>query len=288
MAFAVYASDTKTRRDEREERRVTQEEREHAKNIPENYRKLLFDDEETTGVVKAQYRQSARPAQPVATATIERTLSPAREAVSPAQQSVEQPVRPVHISAQSTAYAHDLTTNTARRIADYVAYEPNDHRPALFDNIEYKNCEIVQKPQASAATITAPVTPVAPVAPAPAPVYVPDEEDALPTQRTLETLRRASAMQAPEVSENVSLLSMISTKAKVAICAIAVAIVAVIALICINTGILSAANAEILNKEARLNELQQTYTQMQEEIDYLMSDEYIDGWAQEHGMVRGN
>lgn len=285
MAFAVYASDTKTRRDEREERRVTQEEREHAKNIPENYRKLLFDDEETTGVVKAQYTQSARPAQPVATATIERTLSPAREAVSPAQQSVEQPVRPVHISAQSTAVAHDLTTNTARRIADYVAYEPNDHRPALFDNIEYKNCEIVQKPQASAATITAPV---APVAPAPAPVYVPDEEDALPTQRTLETLRRASAMQAPEVSENVSLLSMISTKAKVAICAIAVAIVAVIALICINTGILSAANAEILNKEARLNELQQTYTQMQEEIDYLMSDEYIDGWAQEHGMVRGN
>ena len=63
MAFAVYASDTKTRRDEREERRVTQEEREHAKNIPENYRKLLFDDEETTGVVKAHYRQSARSAQ---------------------------------------------------------------------------------------------------------------------------------------------------------------------------------------------------------------------------------
>ena len=26
---------------------------------------------------------------------------------------------------------------------------------------------------------------------------------------------------------------------------------------------------------------------MQEEIDYLQSDEYIDAWAQQNGMVRG-
>ena len=51
---------------------------------------------------------------------------------------------------------------------------------------------------------------------------------------------------------------------------------------------LNAANAEISVKEAELQNLQQTYSQMQEEIDYLMSDEYIDNWAAEHGMVRGN
>ena len=37
-----------------------------------------------------------------------------------------------------------------------------------------------------------------------------------------------------------------------------------------------------------MQNLQETYTQMQEEIDYLMSDEYIDSWAEQNGMVRGD
>ena len=58
--------------------------------------------------------------------------------------------------------------------------------------------------------------------------------------------------------------------------------------VCVNTGIMNAANAEISVKEAELQNVQQTCSQMQEEINYLMSDEYIDNWAAEHGMVRGN
>ena len=61
----------------------------------------------------------------------------------------------------------------------------------------------------------------------------------------------------------------------------------IIALICVNTGILSSANADIVVKEAQLRDLQTQYAQMQEEIDYLQSDEYIDAWAQQNGMVRG-
>ena len=39
--------------------------------------------------------------------------------------------------------------------------------------------------------------------------------------------------------------------------------------------------------EAQLRDLQSQYTQMQEELNYLQSDEYIDAWAQQNGMVRG-
>ena len=69
---------------------------------------------------------------------------------------------------------------------------------------------------------------------------------------------------------------------------IAAAVVLIIALICINTGILSSANAEFVVKEAELRDLQTQYAQMQEELDYLQSDEYIDGWAEQNGMVRGD
>ena len=83
------------------------------------------------------------------------------------------------------------------------------------------------------------------------------------------------------------LLAALSLKTKLILCAIAATIVLIIALICVNTGILSAANAEIVVKEAQLRDLQSQYAQMQEDLDYIQSDEFIDGWAQEHGMVRG-
>ena len=104
----------------------------------------------------------------------------------------------------------------------------------------------------------------------------------------MDTLRHAAARADFAEESETNILSMLSTRAKVAICAIAAAIVLAIVLICVNTGILNAANAEISVKEAELQNLQETYTQMQEEIDYLMSDEYIDSWAEQNGMVRGD
>ena len=76
----------------------------------------------------------------------------------------------------------------------------------------------------------------------------------------------------------------------VAACALVLvaAIVLIIALICINSGILTAVNADISGKEAQLRDLQSRYAQMQEDIDYFQSGDYIDAWAEENGMVRGN
>ena len=298
MAYAAITQENATRR---EERHVTPEEREHTKNISENYRKLLFDEEDTEKVVE-HYTHPSYPiahAPSASTATIERRVAPAPQP-QPAYRPAEQPqIRPAHISAAPVTPAQDYSSNTARRLADYVAYEPaKTGKHLLFDNITYKDYEIVEKPQASA-TVAAPARPAAPAyaptaapvytpaAPA-APVYAPAEEDALPTQRTMDTLRHATARADFAEESETNILSMLSTRAKVAICAIAAAIVLAIVLICVNTGILNAANAEIYVKEAELQNLQETYTQMQEEIDYLMSDEYIDSWAEQNGMVRGD
>lgn len=110
----------------------------------------------------------------------------------------------------------------------------------------------------------------------------------MPTRRTMDTLHRGAEMTDTAPAVRTGVLSSLSLKAKVMLCAIAAAVALIIALICINTGILSSANAEFVVKEAELRDLQTQYAQMQEELDYLQSDEYIDGWAEQNGMVRGD
>ena len=292
MAYAVVADDTR-----REERRVTQEEREHAKNIPENYRKLLFDEEDAQKVTDHYTHPSYPTIHASSAATIERTVAPAPQAQpvyqpvhqQPVYQPASQPVvRPAHISEPVTP-AQDYSSNTARRLADYVAYEPaKTGKRVLFDNITYKDYEIVEKQPAASVAAPAPITRTAPVyAPVTAPVTAPAEDDAMPTARTMGTLQRAS-VRAAEAEGQAGVRSVLSLRAKIVLGAIAAAIVLFIALICVNTGILSAANAEAAAKEARLQELRETYAEMQEDLDYLMSDEYIDAWAEANGMIRGN
>ena len=183
------------------------------------------------------------------------------------------------------------SANAAQRIADYVAYAPAKNKPRLFEGLIYKDGELIDlnAPAAAAPAVAAPAPaqmPEMPAAPA-APVAAPSEEDALPTRRTMETLRRGVEMTEEGVQTGTGLLSSLSLKTKLILCAIAAAVVLIIALICVNTGILSSANADIVVKEAQLRDLQTQYAQMQEELDYLQSPEYIDAWAQENGMVRG-
>lgn len=267
---ATIPEDTVTRRDER---RLTAEQA-HAQQIPENYRKLLLDNSEdwAAGETRSEVRPSAAP---VMTATLERAPAmPAHESVAPAPQQE----------------AH--SANAAQRIADYVAYAPAKNKPRLFEGLIYKDGELIDlnAPAAAAPAVAAPAPaqmPVqAPAAPA-APVAAPSEEDALPTRRTMETLRRGVEMTEEGVQTGTGLLSSLSLKTKLILCAIAAAVVLIIALICVNTGILSSANADIVVKEAQLRDLQTQYAQMQEELNYLQSPEYIDAWAQENGMVRG-
>lgn len=184
-------------------------------------------------------------------------------------------------------------SNTAQRLADYVAY-PAGSKKVLFEGLAYKNGELIDtRAPAQAPKAEAVVAPAAPafvpapaVAPAPAaaPVQAPAEEDALPTRRTLDTLRRSDS--AAEEQTRTNALAALSLKTKLVLCAIAAAIILAIVIVCINTGLLSAVNADILAKNARLEELTQNYTQIQEDLDAIRDPSNIDEWAQENGMVR--
>lgn len=282
MAYAAMTSDT-IRRDGQEERRLAQEAREHAQKIPDNYRKLLFSEDDTEKVKEHYINPSyITPHAPSANAAIERAPAPVQTARPAAQ---PQPSAPAHIYADPVMAAQ---ARTAQRLADYIPYESNKNKRVLFDNITYKDYEIVEKQPAASVAAPAPLTRTAPVyAPVTAPVTAPAEDDAMPTARTMGTLQRAS-VRAAEAEGQAGVRSVLSLRAKIVLGAIAAAIVLFIALICVNTGILSAANAEAAAKEARLQELRETYAEMQEDLDYLMSDEYIDAWAEANGMIRGN
>lgn len=272
MANTAIMEETVTRRDERREDRRTAAEQEHTSRISENYRKLLFDNSETWATASAENETHAESyaAPATATATLERTpVMPVHESVAPAELT-------------QTEQAQDFSDNTAHRLADYVAYAPAQGKRMLFEGLTYKNGELIDT-RAAAAPAVAPAPVFAPAAPA----VKPSEDDALPTRRTLDTLQHGAEMTQTEEQTRTGLLAALSLKTKLILCAIAATIVLIIALICVNTGILSAANAEIVVKEAQLRDLQSQYTQMQEELNYLQSDEYIDAWAQQNGMVRG-
>ena len=85
MAYAAMTSDT-IRRDGQEERRLAQEAREHAQKIPDNYRKLLFSEDDTEKV-KEHYTNPSyiTPHAPSANAAIERAPAPVQTARPAAQ-----------------------------------------------------------------------------------------------------------------------------------------------------------------------------------------------------------
>ncbi|HJA96066.1 MAG TPA: hypothetical protein H9663_06525 [Firmicutes bacterium] len=268
---------TETRRSERrdESRAISTEEREHSDHISENYRRLLFDNAES-------WSSAAESAVP----TLERQ-SIRTEAYAPVRETA-----PVHESVREET-AEISPSNTAQRLADYVAY-PAGSKKVLFEGLAYKNGELIDtRAPAQAPKAEAVVAPAAPAfvpapaaapAPAVAPVQAPAEEDALPTRRTLDTLRRSDS--AAEEQTRTNALAALSLKTKLVLCAIAAAIILAIVIVCINTGLLSAVNADILAKNARLEELTQNYTQIQEDLDAIRDPSNIDEWAQENGMVR--
>lgn len=277
MARLAIMDATETRRSERrdESRAISTEEREHSDHISENYRRLLFDNAES-------WSSAAESAVP----TLERQ-SIRTEAYAPVRETA-----PVHESVREET-AEISPSNTAQRLADYVAY-PAGGKKVLFEGLAYKNGELIdtrapaQDPKAEA--VVAPAAPAfvpAPAAapvPAVAPVQAPAEEDALPTRRTLDTLRRSDS--AAEEQTRTNALAALSLKTKLVLCAIAAAIILAIVIVCINTGLLSAVNADILAKNARLEELTRNYTQIQEDLDAIRDPSNIDEWAQENGMVR--
>lgn len=174
---------------------------------------------------------------------------------------------------RSTAPAKDYA---ARRIADYTPVQA-PAKKNLFEGLVYKDGELV-------GTLPAPV--VAPkqetatvTLPAPA-----DEEDALPTRRTMETLRRGNAVAEKEETQ---FLSALSAKTKAVLIAIAVAVVLAFVIICVNTSVIGSLDVKIADYRLRAAEQQQNYQTLTEQLADAQDPERIAEWAIENGFVLG-
>lgn len=185
--------------------------------------------------------------------------------------------------------------SAAQRLADYKPYSAPASNHTLFDGITYKDGEIVSDvavktaPSAQAEVFTAPA-PTARVEVMPAPVYAPAEEDALPTQRTMDTLRQNTAEV--ETARRTGLFAGISTRAKIALAAIVFAIVMAIVVICINTGIINRLDASIETLREEVAEEQMKYEALDRERQDILNFEgsiqdIVNQFAEENGMIRG-
>lgn len=180
-------------------------------------------------------------------------------------------------------------TSAAQRLADYKAYAAPATKKVLFEGITYKNGELIEDAPAVTAPTAAPAADVLTM-----PVSAPaEEDDAVPTRRTMETLRR-SAMSEKETAQETgtSVFAAVSAKTKIVLAAIACAILLAIVLICVNTGIINAIDADIEAIRARAQEQKQTYEDLVRELNDM---EDIDGewskvveeYAKENNMTRG-
>lgn len=213
---------------------------------------------------------------------------------APAPEMVSAPV------AEPAPELAPAAPDAAQRLADYRAYAAPGTRHILFDGITYKDGELISDVaiQTAPEAMSAPVAETAPavkaevnVAPAPTPVYAPAEEDALPTQRTMDTLRQAMAQAG--ATQKASLFSGVSTRAIVALAAILFAVVVAIVVICINTGIIRSLNASIASLSEEVAIKQEKYEELVQEREDILNfesstiQELVEKFASDHGMTRG-
>lgn len=175
---------------------------------------------------------------------------------------------------------------------DTITLSPTQKKNALFKDFDYKDGMLVNRNTAEPVDVLVrtetPAAPKAEVAVAPAPIQV-DEDDAIPTRRTMETLRQTAALQETSVQEEkTSFFAALSTKAKVVLIALVTTIVLAFIAICINTAIINSINADITNMRGKVTEQEATYATLSEEKESLVDpeSEVVAQWAQEHGMTK--
>ena len=123
-------------------------------------------------------------------------------------------------------------------------------------------------------------------APTYSPSYVPmnepsfpaEDDDALPTRKTLDTIRRDEVED--EIEES-TFFSALSSKTKIVLAAVCATIVLLLTIICINTAILKGINSDVAFRENRLADMQATYGQIQSDIADITSPENLERWASE-------
>lgn len=179
-----------------------------------------------------------------------------------------------------------------------IALEPARKSRALFMDYDYRDGTLIRKttkepvdvlvkaPEAPASV----ETPKAAAIVAPAPVQT-EEDDAIPTRRTMETLKQTAAAVPEEVAETrTGFFAALSAKTKLVLLSVVAAVVLALVIICVNTAIINSINADIEGLRGKVTEQQNTYSTINEEIQSLEdpNSEVVSQWAQEHGMTRGD
>ena len=119
-----------------------------------------------------------------------------------------------------------------------------------------------------------------------------EEDDALPTRRTMETvIRPAAAVQEMTTEAPMGFreaVASLSMKTKAVLLSVISAIVLAIVLICVNTGIIRSLDGDLGDLRARAAEQQSTYEYLQEQSDlYTDPDsDIVREWAENNGMTR--
>ncbi len=174
--------------------------------------------------------------------------------------------------------------SAAERVSQYTAVksEAPAGRRVLFEGITYKNGELygVAQKQESAPVAEA----VAIAAPVAAPVMAPEGEadDAIPTRRTMDTLRRAEEERVSAARKE-SVSYALSSKTKLIIAA--VAIVLVIAIICVNTSIINSLNADIAQLQETSQALASQAAEIEQNIAEVTAWEHVMEFAKQLGMI---
>ncbi len=177
------------------------------------------------------------------------------------------------------ALARVLASEYASPVEEYEEYEPSEeeelYEQGIFMNADFKpERERVQMPSYSPSYMAAPVV-------------TEESDDALPTPKTLESIREKPIENKREESEE-RIPQGLSAKTKVILAALAATIAILIAIISINTAVLNSVRASIREREGTLTELSETLSGIETEIGDLTSFENVENWANSHGMTPPN
>lgn len=200
---------------------------------------------------------------------------------------VEAPAAPAHTApAEHTENApvYQPQADPARRIGDYVAH-PAPEGTGLYQNATYSAEEGLKFGEMN-------------------------DDDATPTPRTMDTIRRPAAYEqtrpimgtidtpigatAAATSAPITLpvrkkfFACLSTRMKVGLCVIAAAIVIAVVIAIVNTTMLSRLNAGIASKQFELDRVVREAEKIEKRIEDAKDPDNVGEWAQENNMVRGN
>ena len=266
-------------------------------------RELNKQDARATKVREVTYEKQAQNP----TAFYDMLRTPQATWTSPApREEVRQEVKKDVVSAYDP---------TAERVKSYYAAPAAPARNKdLFKNYQYVNGELMEKdpeteamspawggtayaepavrePYFAAPAFAEPMESVA--TQATVGIEAEENEDALPTRRTMDSvIRPSAAVQEMTVTETrtgfKASIAALSVKMKAILCSVAAAIVLAIVLICVNTGIIRSLDSDLTDLKGRATQEQTTYEYLQKESNlYTDPDsEIVEKWAIENGMTK--